>query len=114
VEFQVAGACGLGALDAARERNAWGVGYSVDQSSLGAHVLTSAVERADVAVLGTIRAMQDGSLRGGRDLSFDLASGGVGIGAISPRVPQDVVAKLRAQERKLAAGALPTIPTTVG
>jgi hypothetical protein len=58
--------------------------------------------------------MQDGSLRGGSDLSFDAASGAVGIGTISPRVPQDVVASLRAQERKLAAGTLPTIPTTVG
>jgi basic membrane protein A len=114
VEFQVAGRCGLGVLDAAHERNVWGIGYSADQSSLGPHVLTSAVERVDVAVVATIKAMQDGSLQGGHDLTFDVSSGGVGIGAISPRVPQDVVAKLRAQERKLAAGALPTIPTTVG
>jgi basic membrane protein A len=114
VEFEVAGNCGLGALEAAHERNVWGIGYSVDQSSLGPHVLTSAIERVDVAVVAAIRAMQDGSLRGGSDLSFDAASGAVGIGTISPRVPQDVVASLRAQERKLAAGTLPTIPTTVG
>ena len=101
-------------LDAAHERNVWGIGYSVDQSSLGPHVLTSAVERVDVAVLATIKAMQDGSLRGGRDLTFDVSSGGVGIGAISPRVPQDVVAKIRAQELKLASGAIPRIPTTIG
>jgi basic membrane protein A len=114
VEFEVAGSCGLGALDAAHERNVWGIGYSVDQSALGPHVLTSAVERVDVAVVAAIRALQDGSLRGGADLTFDAASGAVGIGTISPRVPADVVASLRAEERKLAAGELPTIPTTVG
>src|SRR5207245_782235 len=35
VVFQVASACGLGALDAARDRGVWGIGVDIDQSSLG-------------------------------------------------------------------------------
>lgn len=114
IEFQVAGRCGLGALDAAKERNVWGIGSVVDESYLGPHVLTSAVKHVDVAVLATIRAMQDGSLRTGTNVVFDASSGGVGLGAISPRVPQDVVAKIRTVELKLASGAIPGIPTTIG
>jgi basic membrane protein A len=114
IEFQVAGRCGLGVLDAAKERNVWGIGSVVDQSDLGPHVLTSAVKHVDVAVLATIRAMQDGSLQTGTNVVFDAASGGVGLGAISPRVPQDVVAKIRAVELRLASGAIPGIPTAIG
>src|ERR671919_30449 len=41
VVFQVAGGCGLGALDAANEKNVWGIGVDADQAHLGDHVLTS-------------------------------------------------------------------------
>src|SRR5262249_38281276 len=43
VVFQVAGECGLGALEAASEHGVWGIGVDVDQSHLGRHILTSAV-----------------------------------------------------------------------
>ena len=36
VVFQVAGGCGLGALDAAKEQNVWGIGVDADQGYLGA------------------------------------------------------------------------------
>ena len=35
VVFQVAGGCGLGALDAAKEKSVWGVGVDADQGYLG-------------------------------------------------------------------------------
>ena len=47
VEFAVAGHCGLGALDAAKEAKIWGVGVDKDQSFLGPHILTSAVKKVD-------------------------------------------------------------------
>src|SRR5262249_41179191 len=34
VIFQVASACGLGALDAAQQKGVWGIGVDIDQSSL--------------------------------------------------------------------------------
>ena len=64
VVFQVAGGCGLGALDAASERDVWGIGVDADQSFLGPHVLTSAQKKVDQAVFQTIKSVQDGDLAG--------------------------------------------------
>ena len=60
VVFQVAGACGLGALEAASERGVWGIGVDVDQAQLGRHILTSAVKWLDVAVFSTIEVLVQG------------------------------------------------------
>lgn len=113
IEFEAAGRCGLGVLDSANERNIWGIGSGVDDSALGPQILTSAVKHVDVAVVATIKAMQDRSLRAGVDTVFDTANGGVGLGKISPRVPEPIVSKLRAEELRLASGVIPDIPTTV-
>ena len=48
--FQVAGGCGLGALQAAKQSKVWGIGVDADQSYLGSHILTSGVKRVDTAV----------------------------------------------------------------
>src|SRR5256714_4233402 len=55
VEFQVAGGCGLGVLDAAKQKNIWGIGVDSDQRSLGAQVLTSAIKKVDSGVYLTIQ-----------------------------------------------------------
>ena len=56
VVFQVAGQCGLGALDAAKEKSMQGIGVDADQGYLGAHILTSALKKVDVAVFDTVKA----------------------------------------------------------
>src|SRR5207244_11438629 len=48
--FNVAGPCGFGTLNAAKEKGVWGIGVDVDQSYLGPHILTSAVKRVDLWV----------------------------------------------------------------
>src|SRR6187200_3729884 len=88
VVFQVADACGLGALEAASERGIWGIGVDVDQSHLGRHMLTSAVKRMDVAVFDTIEELARGTLETGRIARFTLRNGGVGLGTISAAVPR--------------------------
>jgi basic membrane protein A len=113
LEFEAAGWCGRGVLDSAHERNTWAIGSAVDQSARGPQILTSAVKHVDVAVLATIRSMQDRSLRTGIDTVFDTANGGVGLGTISPRVPESIVAKVRAEELRFASGVVPNIPTSV-
>src|SRR5215216_4400843 len=54
VVFQVAGGCGLGALDAAKEKNKQGIGVDADQGYLGPYVITSALKKVDVAVFETV------------------------------------------------------------
>ena len=109
VVFDVAGHCGAGALDAAKERNVWAIGLDADQSRLGDFVLTSALRNADVAVFDTVQALKEGRFSGGEDIVFDVGSGGVGVGTTSPEVPPDIVARLQALQDDLAAGRV-TIP----
>jgi basic membrane protein A len=104
VVFQVAGGCGLGALDAARERDVWGIGVDTDQSFLGPHILTSAVKRVDVAVFEAIRAAADGEFAGGQDLEFDLENEGVAIGEISPEVPEEFVTRMNELRDEILSG----------
>jgi basic membrane protein A len=113
VVFQVAGQCGLGVLSAAKEKNIWGIGVDADQAYLGSHVLTSALKKVDVAVFDTIKAVQDGSFKGGEDTTFDVASGGVGLGEIAADVPAELVSQVNQVQDDIAAGNV-QIPTTVG
>jgi len=111
VVFQVAGACGLGALEAASEQDVWGIGVDADQSFLGPHILTSAVKRMDVAVFTTIRDLREGAFRTGVDSLFSLANGGVALGKISPKVSKEILAELDEIRGQIAAGRIRGIPT---
>ena len=106
VVFQVAGGCGLGALDAAAERNVWGIGVDADQSHLGDHILTSALKRVDVAVFTTIESVQNGEFEGGSVTTFGLAEDGVGLGEVSSEVPQDVLDRVEEFEQRIIDGEL--------
>jgi basic membrane protein A and related proteins len=106
VVFQVAGGCGLGALDAAKQRKVWGIGVDRDQSDLGAHILTSAVKRVDQSVFLTSQAVQDGSFKGGTDAVFDLEDEGVAVGKISPKVPQALVDQMNELKQQLIDGTI--------
>jgi basic membrane protein A and related proteins len=113
VVFQVAGGCGLGALNAAKERGVWGVGVDADQSFLGPHVLTSALKGVDEAVFRTIEAAQDGRFEGGNDV-FGLDRDGVGLGTFSPKANKADIAKVETVKEQLANGEVGEIPTTLG
>jgi basic membrane protein A len=112
VVFQVAGQCGLGALDAAKEKGVQGVGVDADQGYLGSQVLTSAVKKVDVAVFDTVKQAQDGSFKGGEDSVFDVKSGGVGLGKISSKGTKYEGDVKKVQEQ-IAAGEITDIPDTV-
>jgi basic membrane protein A and related proteins len=81
--FQVAGGCGLGALQAAKQKRVWGIGVDADQGYLGKHILTSGVKRVDNAVYTFFRLAKAGTLKTGRDLVFNLKNGGQDVGKIS-------------------------------
>lgn len=104
--FNVAGACGLGALEAAKEKGVWGVGVDVDQSFLGPHILTSSVIGLDVSVFTAIRRLLTGRLTTGGNTVFDLRDGGVRLGKISPEVPRSVRRQVEAVRRQIIAGKI--------
>jgi basic membrane protein A len=112
VVFQVAGQCGLGALDAAKEKGVLGIGVDADQGYLGSHILTSAQKKVDVSVFDTAKAMQDGSFKGGEDQIFDLKSDGVGLGKINAD-GQKYADKVEEVKQKIISGEIKDIPDTV-
>lgn len=112
IVFQVAGGCGLGALDAAKSKGVWGIGVDADQSYLGPHILTSATKHVDKAVTDTIKSVIDGSFAGGQDTVFGLDNDGVGLGEIAAAASA-YEAKLQTVIADIKAGKI-TIPTDVG
>jgi basic membrane protein A and related proteins len=112
VVFQVAGGCGLGALEAAKQKGVWGIGVDADQSFLGPHILTSAVKRVDTAVYLAIKSVKDGKFKGG-NVTYGLKDNGVGLGKISPKVPKAEVTKVQRIRADIIAGKIKNIPTVV-
>jgi basic membrane protein A len=113
VVFNVAGQCGLGALETAKQHGVWGVGVDVDQSSLGPFILTSVVKFEDVALKKAIDRIRRGTFPFKRRvLVFGYANGGVGLGKISPRVSKTLLRRLRPVREALAAGRI-KLPETL-
>jgi basic membrane protein A len=112
VVFQVAGGCGLGALDAAKEKGVQGIGVDADQAYLGDQIMTSALKKVDVAVFDEVKAVQDGTFKGGANTIFDVKSGGVGIGETN-EVGAKYADAVKAEQDKIASGELTDIPNTV-
>lgn len=72
VVFQVAGQCGLGALDGAGEAGVNAIGVDADQSFKGDYILTSALKPLQASVLGTIDAFVNGEFQGGENVVFSV------------------------------------------
>jgi basic membrane protein A len=113
VEFQVAGQCGLGVLDASHEKGLFGIGVDADQGYLGSWVMTSALKKVDVAVYNAIQAANHGTLKGGTNKQFGADIGGVGYGKWSSKVPASIKSAVASQYKLLKAGKINGIPTTV-
>ena len=113
VEFQVAGQCGLGVLDAAKEKKIFGIGVDADQGYLGPQVMTSALKKVDVAVYSAISSAKAGKLKGGKNATFDAKVNGVGYGKWSPKVSASIKSAVAAQFKLLKAGKVKGIPATV-
>jgi basic membrane protein A len=113
VEFQVAGQCGLGVLDAAKEKSVQGIGVDADQAYIGPQVFTSALKKVDVAVMNAIKGVQDDKYTGGQDVLNNVKSGGIGYGKLNSAAEKyaDQVKKV---QDDIASGTITDIPDTVG
>ncbi len=116
VVFQVAGGCGLGALQAAKDGKDWGIGVDADQFYLGKHILTSAQKKVDVGVFDTIELAGSSKWKGGADGLFNAKNQGVGYGKVSSAAPKRaaLIAKLKAWTKQLAAGKVKPPRTVKG
>ena len=108
--FNVAGACGLGAMRAAADAGVWAVGVDTDQAFLGRHVLTSVLKSFEAGFTEVLTQVKTGRLRGGRDTTLTMRDGAAGLGKISARVPPALVAQLKELERRIVTGRLRVPP----
>ena len=116
VVFGVAGPCGLGALDAAKEAGRWAVGVDVDQSYLGPHILTSAVKRVDQGIFLAVKGAKSGKgYKGGGNLVFNLKNGGVALGKFSKKakLKKAWLTQINTLKKQIISGKIKP-PLTVG
>jgi basic membrane protein A and related proteins len=113
VVFQVAGQCGLGVLDAAKEKSVQGIGVDADQSYLGPQVFTSALKKVDVAVFNAIKGVQGNQYKGGQDVTNSVQSGGIGYGKLNSAA-QKYSSQVKQVEGQIKSGQIANIPDTVG
>jgi basic membrane protein A and related proteins len=108
VVFQVAGLCGLGALDAACQEGAMAIGVDADQSFAGDCVITSALKPLDVAVFETIKSAQEGTLEGGTNRFFGIEDFPEAelLAPFSDAVPQEVQDAVAEATEKLKSGEI--------
>ncbi len=114
VIFHAAGSTGLGVFEAARSTGKLAIGVDADQyGEAPGHVLTSMVKGIDEAVFQAIRAVKEGTFRGGIQ-QFGLAERGVGyVYDANNRalIPDSVKARLDTLERDIIAGRI-VVPGT--
>jgi basic membrane protein A and related proteins len=114
VVFQVAGKCGLGALDAACEKNVNAIGVDADQSFAGPCVVTSALKPLESSVFALIKQFVDGQFKGGTNASFgikDLPDAEL-LAPYTDAVPQAVQDAVEAAKQKIISGEI-TPPATI-
>src|SRR5579884_2255985 len=110
--FQVAGGCGLGALQAAKQHGDYGIGVDADQGYLGSYILTSALKKVDVAVVQATRDLMKGKFFGGGNIINSVATGGAGYGKLDA-VAKPYASKLQQILNEIKSGKIKNIPTTV-
>lgn len=108
IVFQVAGDCGLGAIDAACEQGKWAIGVDADQSAQGDCVITSALKPLQASVFEIIQAQVDGEFEGGQNLFFGIQDypDAELLAPYSDEVPQEVQDAVAEALEKLKTGEI--------
>jgi basic membrane protein A len=105
IVFQVAGGCGLGALQAAKQHGDLGIGVDADQGYLGSYVLTSALKHVDVAVEQAAASLLKGKFDAGGDLVYGVNNDGTGYGKLNS-VGKPFAMQLNAVLAKIKSGKI--------
>jgi basic membrane protein A and related proteins len=108
VVFQVAGQCGLGALDAACQEGVMAIGVDADQSFAGDCVITSGLKPLELAVFETIKSAQEDSFEGGTNRFFGIEEfpDAALLAPFSSAVPQEVQDAVAEAKQKLVSGEI--------
>ncbi|MCL4459942.1 MAG: BMP family protein [Chloroflexi bacterium] len=99
-------AANIGAIDAAKEKNIYAMGWTKDQTHLAPkHVLTSAIQSVEAIVLKSCTWAQEGKL-GGKNYKVGIADGVSALGPMGPMIPKEIQDEAKQLEKDLAAGKI--------
>lgn len=113
----VAGAAGLGALDAVKERKVWALGVDSDQAMMlkdsspqtADRILTSALKNVNVSLFNTLKDIQEGKVEWGTTNRMGIKEGVAGIAKsefYQKNVPAEIQEKIEEIEKKIADGEI--------
>ena len=107
VVYQVAGAAGLGVLQAAADAGRYAIGTDSNQNDLHPESTpASAIKSVDNTVFNGIKAFQDGTLEFGTTIPGNIANDGVGIAFNDTLVPQEIQDQVDALRQKVISGEI--------
>jgi basic membrane protein A and related proteins len=112
IVFEAAGQCGLGGLDAAKEKGIWGIGVDADQGFLGRHILTSATKNVALSVYQAIAAYKKNpkGFKGGFDKTYSVKNRGVGYGKLSTKLSKAdrtyITVRVEKIKKQIASGKI--------
>jgi basic membrane protein A len=114
--FSAAGFTGSGTIAMAKEyraagKNVWAIGVDSDQYEDGIYdaaktksaVLTSMIKRVEASTLYALKAVKDGTFKGGV-VVFDTKSGGIGFSEKNAALGKDIIAKVNAVKKDVISG----------
>jgi basic membrane protein A len=80
VIYHASGACGIGVIQAADEKDFWAIGVDQDQSAVSKNnkVLCSMIKRVDVGTYTIVKAFADNKFEGGKAIELGAKEDGVG------------------------------------
>jgi len=105
IVFQVAGGCGLGALQQAGQSGVYGIGVDADQKDADPSVIASALKKVDVATYTAIQNVVKGQFSGGA-LTFSIANDGAGYAVDNFSLPAELKTELDKIQGQIKSGAL--------
>ncbi len=104
VIYQVAGRCGLGAIEAAKTFERWIISTGGDHSELApTAVLTSRIKDVGRPIRDVIRAVVEDRFEGGTVKSYGFAEGGLRMAPIRPEVSHIVTPEIQGRMQELQA-----------
>ena len=111
VIYHASGLSGAGLFQAAAEKKKYAIGVDSDQYLTASAdekpwIITSALKRVDTATYDAIKAVKDGTFKGGVQ-NFDLSNDGVGYATSNPTLlTADMVTAMEAAKTKIIAGTI--------